>query len=64
MSKRGFINLNIRGRMKLFGRGIHVFELGMYGAYDVDVEVTKECIREVFKNVLKKNVREKLSMTQ
>ena len=28
--------------MKLFGRGIRVFEIGMHGACDVDVEVTKE----------------------
>ena len=54
MSKRGFINLNIRGRIKLFGGGICVFGLRMCGAYDVDVEVVKECIREVFKNVHKR----------
>lgn len=33
-------------------------------AYDIDVEMTKERIREVFKNVSQKNVGEKLNMTQ
>ena len=33
-------------------------------AYDIDVEVTKERIREVFKNVSQKNVGEKINMTQ
>lgn len=31
MSKKGFKNLNIRGRMKIFDRGIFIFEKGMFG---------------------------------